>query len=963
MRIQRFLRTLFSLVLHFLALTALFFSFRPIALWYLGKVPALGVDLYNSATAVAYHLKSSALPFNGFKDMWFGGYPLMLDLPRLSFYLMTPFAAVYGPPVGVQLFAMLSLFLLVVFSYLLFYQLSKSWGLSLLLSLFVLLSSNIYGALTWAGSIPYFVAQAFFPLGLLWGAKYFEKPDLRYFGLMIVTSGIGMLIHPLAVITFLVPSLIVIIAATGFFVTKSWSGMLKRIFFYFFGVLLASFIFTYDFFVTLFIGKKIPPVFTHSSTPAAALTPEALAIADFYKGQIRLLFTQTNTWLFVLLAIGVAFFVLAVVFSKSRKRALVAVPFLMIAGYTAVHPALNLADIVFFFRHDPYRAFWQFPIAIGALAAAFWGAFFSLIREKLSGKLVMANMIAVIFFTSGCIAFAYYAYTSQVEGLISYVDSRSELSSAFPEILSIQFGKDDLERLKGQLVPSFIDPSDKNKRLYEADAAVNIWWNALFDMPQARGYADPPIGTDRRWGLFWLDIAIANDTIVRDFGATPEQALANTLFLIDWNGIHYFEGGRAGSKGPSVPPSSYLLENHIFDEEEEVITYGAMLKFQTESGKPELHMEVPQSLKYFKVADRYTTPILYPTDASPVIFFGDSASYEDLLRILATRNLNSRRIIPVYGGEYIDEIKADELSAFDAALLSGYRYRNQGVAFGLLENYVERGGNVFIDSGGEVGEAESAQLPELFPITTSQRQQLGKTWELTVGGHELLNDIDFSQFGPPIYGADEWKLTTPISASDLREGSTVLLSHKGFPLFVARRFGEGQVVWSGMSLLYHFDQYKIQDEANLFIQILQQFTTLEETEVLNAIVEWKRPEQVILSTDQQPRGILFKEQGYSGWKARLHSPNGRRLPIYLAGPTYPGFMYVPLAEVDDAPITLEFSYHGRTLYWIVTFVNILVLLVLLDFIVLGGRLFGRTIRMSSQRVTKKVASWWEREEE
>ena len=964
---RRFFASFFLISLNLLAGVVLFYFFKPVANWYLGRVPALGVDLYNNATYVAYHLKHFSLPFNSFKDIWFGGYPLIGDFPQLSYYLMIPFAAHLGAPVGVQMYAMASLFLLLFFSYLLFLQLSKNHGLALFLAVLVLLSPNIYGAATWAGSIPYFSSQAFFPLGLLFGAKYLEKQHARYLALMILVTGIGILIHPLGIMAFLVPSLLIIILMGGLMASLPFGRILRNIFFYITGFMLTSLSFTYDYIVTTLVFRRLPTILAPTvSSGSGGLSPTEQAIASFYRDQVALTFTKTNHWLFIALAVGVILFVFTILFAKNKKKAFVALPVMFIVAYTIAHPAVNLAGIVAFLRHDPIRAFWPIPIAVGALAAVVWGYFFTTLREKLAqGKVFtkVANVILAFGTTLGFAILAYLVFTAQVTQVIERVDVSSEVSSAYPEILSIKLKKEELEEVKKQVVPSFMDPNDKNKRLYTADATVNIWWNSFFDMPLARGYIDPPIGTTRRYGIFWLDIAIANDTLVRDFDVQPEVAYNNTLFLIDWNGIYYFEGGRLGSKGPSPPPSSYLLENNIFENDEEVTTYGAILKWQTESGKPELHMEVPQTLRFFKIKDEFTSPVLYPTNAPAVIFFGDSASYEDLLRILAIRNINSRKLIPVYGGEFIDGVGSRELEAFDAVLASQYRYRSQTKAFKLLEHFIENGGNLFIDTGGEVKEAESSQLPSLFPIATSQRQGMGRFWDLTIAEHEITEEIDFSTFGPPVYGEGEWKLSVPVLAEDVREGSTVLVSHKDFPLLVAREFGEGQVVWSGMNLLYHFDQYKSPDEAQLVINMLTQLTSLDEHEPLDARVEWRRPEKVILATDEKARGILFKEEGYDGWSARLTSHRGKKLPIYLTGPTYPGFMYVPIPETVDGPFTLQFSYHGRAVHWLVAFVSFLVILFILESILFEGRLVGKRVNALSRKAAKKIGSWWEKEEE
>lgn len=959
-------------LLHLGALGIIFLALQPIASWYLTRIPALGVDLYYSATYVAYHLKHFSLPFNSFKDLWFGGYPLFRDIFQLHFYLMAPFAKTFGLIEGIRTYVVVSLFGLAVFSYFLFYQLGRNVVLAVLLAVLVLYSVNIYGAATWGGSLPYFATQLFFPLVLALLVKYRASGNRRWFYGAALFSGIGALGHPLPVVSFVFPA--------AFFILLFWNlkefgrQFLKNILdiFLFFSVtVLISLRLFYPFLFNLVDAIVHGQIFGGVSSLARGTglsqAQQSEEIASFYQGLALRLFTDTEQWLFYFLGVGGVVFVFSLVLFRDRlKRVGRVLPFVLTAGYIAGQVTANAYGFGFL-AQGWYRAFWAFPIAIAALAAVLWGEFFrgftrTFLRfGKALSKTILFFLIGIFSLTFALLG--YYFYTQEPQSVIKIIEARSELSSAFPEALSIQVSSDDQEELKQKLTPSFMNPNDKNTRLYTVDAAVNIWWNALFEMPLARGYIDPPIAASERWGLFWLDLAIANDSLVREFDVDPDTAFANTLFLIDWNGIGYFEGGRISSKGPSPPPSSYLLENDVFSKEEEVTVYGAVLKYLTASGEPELHMEIPQSLKFYKVADEFTTPILYPTNAPAVAFFGDRASYEDLLRILGSRNLNSRKVIPVYGGEFIDGVDSRELTAFDAVIASQYRYRNQKRAFEVLKNYVNSGGNLFIDTGGEVKEAESLQLPEVFPVTTSQRRGFGRSWDFSVDAHPVTRDVDFSKFGPPIFDEDEWKLSVPIDAGDLREGSVVILQHSDKPLLVERALGKGQVIWSGMSLLFHYDQYTGDDEAQLFINILNQFISLEANEVLSATVEWEKPERVVIRTQEEVRGVLFKEEGYEGWRVKLTSHSNKRLPIYLTGPTFPGFMYVPIPETVDGPFTLQFSYHGETLYWVVTLVSFLVTVLVLEMILFDGRFIGKRFVPLARNAVKKVGSWWEKEEE
>lgn len=883
----------------------------------------------------------------------------MRDYPQLTYYLMMPYAAQFGPVVGAQKFTMFALLLLVVVCYFLFYKLSKNHGVAILLATLVLLSPNIYGAATWAGSIPYFFSQAFFPLGLLAGAFYLQSPKIRYLALAALVTGIGFLVNGFAIVVFLIPSMFLVVVFGGFVNKLSIKKIILHFFFYNFSWLFASFTVTYQQFVIFVRNFGLPslPARKLDTATSAASSAGSGDIAQFYKNQISLLLDRTDQLIFVVLVVGIVLFLVSAVFTRDRRKLLLFVPVFLICAWTYIHPIVNFAGIYNFLRHDPYRAFWPAVVSTGALAAYLVGSIFRSVEERLGDKkyFFAAFVILNIILGVGFAIFALGVHRQKIDQTIKVVEANSEFSSAFPESLSIRFKKDESLKLKSELVPSFMDPNERNTRLYDADATVNIWWNTLFDMPLARGYVDPPIGTQSRGGFFWLDIAIANDTLVRDFKLSEDVALSNALFLIDWNAIGFFEGGRISSKGPAVGPSTYLVNSQVFDKEEDTTSYGAVLKYMTASGKPELVPDLPQKLHFYKVADKFRSPILYPTNASAIVVATSDPQYEDMMRTIATKNLNSRKIIPARVS-YIDDLSLAKLAAFDAVILQNYAYKNRDRAFLLLEKYVKEGGKVFIDTGHEVRESEGENLPAIFPFDASERKSLGREWNLA-GDNQFLKDINLANFGPLVFNDNDWKLTTPVG--DLRDGSKVLLSHNGKPILIERSIGAGKVIWSGMNLTYHFNQYKSQDEANLFIKIISDFTNVSEQVPLPAQTRWIKSEKVTLETEARPKGIMFKEQGYGGWSAKL---DGKRLPIYKTGPTFPGFMYVPLVDVPSGPIRVEFSYNGIPGYWVVAAVNLGAVILLLD--LFFGAILGRRFLIVFQMIlARKVKTWWGKEDD
>ena len=181
-------------------------------------------------------------------------------------------------------------------------------------------------------------------------------------------------------------------------------------------------------------------------------------------------------------------------------------------------------------------------------------------------------------------------------------------------------------------------------------------------------------------------------------------------------------------------------------------------------------------------------------------------------------------------------------------------------------------------------------------------------------------------------------------------------------MLVERSLGEGKVFWSGVNLLYHTNQYKNPDEVLLLKNILTSLVPLEEHPPVLGVATWDRPETVRLELAEVPKGILFKEEGYAGWSAVLEQPERKRLRVALTGPTSPGFIYVPLPQDLQGPVTILFRYRGTLTYWFIELTSVVTAVFLLDQIMLGGRLTGGRLSGLGRQALRTVKGWWEKEE-
>ena len=176
---------------------------------------------------------------------------------------------------------------------------------------------------------------------------------------------------------------------------------------------------------------------------------------------------------------------------------------------------------------------------------------------------------------------------------------------------------------------------------------------------------------------------------------------------------------------------------------------------------------------------------------------------------------------------------------------------------------------------------------------------------------------------------------------------------------IERELGQGKIIWSGLNFFYHFNQYQKEDEAKLFANILSSFVDLSEKKSSQVLVNFENSEKVNVELLEKSRGVLFKEEYYSGWKAASGREN---LKIYPAGPTFPGFMYVPLKSGQDSATKVAFKYTGTKLFWTVGFLNLLSILVLLD-MGLGAKTLSRLFVLLFAHTRGRLFKWWQREEE
>src|SRR3989344_7924310 len=214
-KIKRFLQFGINFSLHAVFIGSVLYFVWPILALYWSAKPAVGIDLFLSVDFVTYIRDHLNWPWASWKYIWFDGTPTVQTYPLLHFYLIQPLLRWFSAVRAVEIYALFSMVLFFIFSYLLFYSLSKSRGLAVVLSVATAYSYNLWSALYWAGSIPYIATIFLLPLSLYLVIQAFEKENKKYIYFAGLLSGLFIMGHPQSFISYTVPFVALIIIFFG----------------------------------------------------------------------------------------------------------------------------------------------------------------------------------------------------------------------------------------------------------------------------------------------------------------------------------------------------------------------------------------------------------------------------------------------------------------------------------------------------------------------------------------------------------------------------------------------------------------------------------------------------------------------------------------------------------------------------------------------------------------------------
>ena len=416
-----------------------------------------------------------------------------------------------------------------------------------------------------------------------------------------------------------------------------------------------------------------------------------------------------------------------------------------------------------------------------------------------------------------------------------------------------------------------IDPTATSFRVASRSDQLSVWLNAVYDVPQTRGYGAIPQMPNPEW-QFWLDSTAWS-------GAASEE---QRTFLFDWYAVKWVY-----VPAPYMPDTAGVVSNL--------------------SGHPELYAALPSTNGGMSLTFSYLrpTPIALATNTPTILVIGQPENYQVVFRDLSYSDFDTSHAIPVQGSAYVDDYNAQDLAQFDEVLIYGGLAHDSARAFDLLAGYVRAGGGLIVESNGSPL-AGGSDTKEPVPITGATNRHLKSDWRFNTASSPITDGIDFSSFGPPQYAGGPWTVSV---ASGVRSWAHAVVWSGGDAVVVTGGLGLGRVVWSGLNLPFHIDSYRSAEESRFLTTAIAWASRSNSDVAAVSSANREGPQQTRVSVDSKARGVLFKETWFDRWHAYV---NGRQVDVLRVGP---GFMYVRIPNDTRFPAVVEWRYEKAVVDW------------------------------------------------
>ena len=537
-------------------------------------------------------------------------------------------------------------------------------------------------------------------------------------------------------------------------------------------------------------------------------------------------------------------------------------------------------------------------------------------------------------YKAGCFGVIIYGSLLSFEGLPSVFLSELQIPKTW-KILDIA----SQDRKGNAYIYDWVDQSNKNVRIWTHNQSLSTSWSPISDIPLSEGYAFIWTYYSRLWEGWFYGVMSAPNW---KSGEIPRpMALQQSLFFIDWYGVKYL----TAAKGMGI---EWDIADHFYQKSDYVEDF-----------------KVDNGSSVFKISDKYTSPIISSVNTPVIGFVGSDDSYMTVVKDLATLNLNTAYLIPVKLSTTLSGITASKLQYIDGLIIYDYQKGFLGdLKWSEIYDFVNKGGKVWIETGGNSLSQMSDSLPAVFPISKNSFGPLDEDW--IVSG-ELSTSVDFSVMSKLNYKGTVWKLSYT-NPNDIRPGAKVLLTEKGYPIAVSQDIGKGKVVWTGGNFWYRPEEFRqngINEDKIIDFLIHEMMGGLPYQRV-TASVDRPTPEHILVEGENFS-GVTFKENHWPGWVAKVKvGSRSYSVPIFTAGPE---LMYIPIPKnYQGQQIEVNIDYLGGFISWIGLIVTILSFGGCF-FYLISGRLikvnFDPKILMANfiKKSHSKISGWWDKEEQ
>jgi len=894
-----------------------------IAWWPLGRVfyqadIPIGNDTINFVYYVDYLRDNLAFPVLGWKYQAFEGMPLLLDQSWLNFYLVQPLIHFLGIFLAIKAYVLFFFFLFFVFAYLLFYEISGNLLLSAGLTLLLARTGAVYLPLYSSGVVLSSISHTFYAMMLYFLVRFAKRNEKKSLYLAALALSLSVYTHPgiAAVVLFAAALFFFIFYSTGQLSLMAFKKKFSSafIFFFLFGLVSSLGLFPYLY---------------------SRFTEGGLKTFEFNFSSSQITFSLLRNSLnpVIFLAAGIAL-IFGLLFINRLNR--LVWPFLVIFVYLLVflwtlYVGRNpLGGFMF-----PHRLYWALVLtglAIVALLVSPSG------RENF-GKTkrlihygftyVLLPLVLVASLLQPINKTLNFLGDSTINGKVWHNQTNSDPGKVYGERILSAFNTD----------LAFFKEADLSYRLYIFDYIHNLSLGMITPVPQTRGANHFMTAKNADW-FAWFDAVFAQESQTKQ-RLEPYVAEQQSVYLLDWYAVRYLF---------SYPGEPGMLANWFVKEDSPYVE-------ARNTRGPNVAL---------KIKEEFTSPIIKPSRAKVIGFIGSQEGYDSFVRNLGVLAYDSEYVIPIRAGEYLEEISEDDLINFDGLFIYSYREKNKEkhlLAWEKIEDFVNNGGTVLVDTGSYSPEKYLDVLPEIFPVKSLVSGSVGTSWSVS-SKSDLFGDLDFSQLSPLTYEEGFWAVDY---AQTLQSGAREDLSLNGKIVVASKTIGRGNFYWSGLNCLYrvHYFKQNAQNEIGILKVFLDKSFGIQKEISLPFTSQRPKSEKVIVA-GQNAKGVLFKENNYGGWlaKATFGNAGSENLKIYPAGTE---FMYVRFPQdKTSSKFDMVFEYKGKTSDWIFLMMTLLGLILTGDGLLFNFRIskIGKVSLVNFfSKPKNRIGSWWEKDEE